>query len=192
MVAVNLSPIIIPRNSRQEESRRIPLPYHFVNIMENLGYRFMEDIIWEKPEYSVKNRNGSFYRHRKPIAYKPNLVTEYILIFQKPSKKIMDKILKEITEEQKVESLVKDTYERTNIWKIKPNNNSKHPAPFPKDLADKLILYYSYKNETILDMFGGSGTVGISANKNDRKYILIEKKKEYIELIEENLGINHQ
>ena len=50
MCVVNISTIIVPRPKRSKESRRIPIPFHFVNIMENIGFKFLEDIIWAKPE----------------------------------------------------------------------------------------------------------------------------------------------
>ena len=188
MCIVNLSPIIVPRKNRQDESKRLPLPFHFVNIMETIGYKFIEDIIWEKPEHTVKNRNGSFFRHRQPLAYKPNIVTEYILVFQKPMVGLLDKILHKIPKEIKENSLIEDGYERSNVWRINPVAKSKHPAPFPKELSDKLIKYYSFENETVLDMFAGSGTSGISAVSQKRKFILIEKNISYIELIHQNLS----
>ena len=49
--------------------------------MEKIGWKFIEDIIWLKPEGSAKNRNGGFFQHRQPVAYKPNIVNEYIFIF---------------------------------------------------------------------------------------------------------------
>ena len=78
---VNISNIIIPRKNRSCESKRLPLAFHFVNIMEQIGFKFIEDIIWEKPSGSVFNRNGGFFRNRQPLTYKPNCVNDYIFVF---------------------------------------------------------------------------------------------------------------
>ena len=164
---INISPILIPRKCRNDVSRRIPLPFYFVPMMEKIGYEFMDDIIWQKPNGSVKNRNGSFFKHRKPCSYKPNVVTEYVLVFKKPSKIMLEKTLKN-------HSLVNDDYEKTNVWLINPETNSWHPAPFPKKLVDNLIKYYSYENDLIYDPFSGSGTTGIVSLKNKRNVILSE------------------
>ena len=94
MCCVNISNIIIPREKRSMESKRIPLAFHFVEIMEKIGYKFIEDIVWEKPDGSAKNRNGGFFRNRQPMQYKPNIVTEYIFVFQKPMNGLLDKIIK--------------------------------------------------------------------------------------------------
>lgn len=180
MCVINISPVLVKRESRNKQSYRIPLPFYFVPMMESIGYEFLEDIIWEKPDGAVPNRNGSFYKHRKPVAYKPNVVAEYVLVFKKPAPFLIDKILKN-------DSLVEDGYERTNIWKINPKTNSWHPAPFPDELVEKIIKYYSYENDLIYDPFAGSGTVGRVGEKLNRNVILSELKTEYYDkMIEEN------
>lgn len=187
MCCVNISVIIEPRTKRSSESNRIALPFHFVNLMEKIGYKFLEDIIWIKPEGSSKNRNGGFFQHRKPIAYKPNIINEYIFVFQKKSDFLIDKILKNIETSILNSSLVRDGYERTNVWKFNPESKSKHSAPYPEILSDKLIEYYSVKNDIVLDMFIGSGTTAISALKSGRKYIGIEYIKKHCEMAEERI-----
>jgi DNA modification methylase len=187
MCVVNISTIIQPRISRNHESKRIPLPFHFVHIMEDIGFKFLEDIIWVKPEGSAKNRNGGFFRHRQPVAYKPNVVNEYIFVFQKPMKGLIDKIVRSYKGEIKQKSLVEDGYERTNVWYMNPETNSKHPAPFPEELSDKIIKYYSYVGDIVFDPFMGSGTTAISCRKLNRNYIGSEIHKEYIDLANERL-----
>ena len=188
MCVVNISAIIIPRESRQHESKRINLPAHFSNMMEEIGFKFLEDIIWEKPEPSVPNRNGGFFRSRQPCAYKPNNVTEYVFVFQKPMKGLIDKIVRSYKGEIKEQSLVPDGYERSNVWKIAPETRSKHPAPFPEALAERVIRYYSYKGDLVLDIFSGSGTTAISSIKLERHYLGYEIHRKYIEIFEERRG----
>lgn len=182
MCCVNVSPVIEPRLKRSMESTRYPIPFDLTYTMCKMGWKFIDDIIWEKPEGSVPNRNGKFSYHRKPVAYKPNVVTEYILVFQKPMKGLIDKILKNTPDGILSDSLVHDDYERTNIWKINPEIKSKHPAPFPISLPMKLIQYYSFVNDIILDPFMGSGTTCLAAKKLNRNYIGIEKNKDYYEM----------
>jgi DNA modification methylase len=143
MCCVNISNILIQRESRSKESKRIPLAFHFVALMEKIGWKFIEDIIWLKPEGSAKNRNGGFFQHRQPVAYKPNIVNEYIFIFQKPSKFLIDKIVRSYNDTISQQSKVSAEYERTNVWKIQPDTKSKHPAPYPEELVNRLVNYYS-------------------------------------------------
>ena len=187
MCCVNLSNILIQRENRNSESKRIPLVFHFVPLMENIGWKFIEDIIWVKPEGAAKNRNGGFFQHRQPVAYKPNIINEYIFVFQKPSKFIIDKIVRNYDAIASENSKVSDGYERTNIWKINPETKSKHPAPYPEELVNKLITYYSFVGDLILDPFIGSGTTAISAYKLNRKSIGFEIHMEYIKIFEDRI-----
>ena len=182
MCCVNISNIILARGKRSEESRRIPLAFHFVSLMEKIGWIFLEDIIWLKPSGAAKNRNGGFFRHRKPVAYKPNVVNEYLFVFKKQAPFLIDKTLRSWDSQILAQSLVGDDYEKTNVWKISPETRSKHPAPFPQELADKIIKYYSFRGDKILDPFLGSGTTGVVAYLNNRKFIGFEIHSKYVEI----------
>ncbi|MBP5455332.1 MAG: site-specific DNA-methyltransferase [Paludibacteraceae bacterium] len=188
MCCVNVSCVIEPRKSRSKESVRYPIPFDLVRIMCGIGWKFIDDIIWEKPEGAVPNRNGCFSRHRKPIAYKPNSVTEYIIVFQKPTKGLIDSIIRHMPDEIVEKSLVKDGYERTNIWRINPETKSHHPAPFPLELPSKLITYYSFVGDTVLDPFMGSGTTCIAAKRLDRHYVGIEVNEEFFSFAKERIN----
>lgn len=167
MCVVNISPVLVRRMKRSEQSYRIPLPFYFVPMMEKIGFEFLEDIIWKKPDGAVFNRNGGFSKNRKPVAYKPNIVTEYILVFKKKTDFLIDKVLQN-------NSLVGDDYEKTNVWEIQPKTNSWHSAPFPEKLAENVIKYYSYEGDVVYDCFAGSGTTGKVAERLNRKYIMSE------------------
>ena len=155
--------------------------------MESVGYEFLEDIIWVKPEGASKNRNGGFYQHRQPVAYKPNVVNEYIFVFKKPSGFLIDKVVRGYTCEIRQSSLVMDDYERSNVWHINPDTNSRHPAPYPAELSDKLTQYYSYIGDVVADPFMGSGTTALSAKKHGRKFIGFEIHREYAKTAREKI-----
>lgn len=176
ILAINISCVIVPREKRSTQSYRLPLPFYFTNFLIDVGYEFLEDIIWIKPAGSVPNRNGPFFRHRKPLAYKPNCVTEYILIFKKPSNKLIDNFLKDDEN-----SLVVGDYEKTNVWYMKTSNHEIHNATYPTELSDKIIRYYSYVGDTVFDPFSGLATTGVSCVNLQRNFIGSEKNKEYFE-----------
>jgi len=180
MCVINISPVLVPREKRSMQSYRIPLPFYYVPMMEKIGFEFLEDIIWVKPDGSVPNRNGGFFRNRKPVAYKPNIVTEYILVFKKKADFLIDKVLSN-------NSLVEDDYERTNVWEIRPETRGLHPAPFPEKLADNIIKYYSYENDIVYDPFGGSGTTAKVAIENNRNYIVSEISQDYCDIIKNRI-----
>ena len=86
--------------------------------------------------------------------------------------------------------LIADYGKRFNIWKLtvqKQKGENVHPAPFPEQLAHDHIISWSNEGDTILDTFAGSGTTGKMAKKLNRNYILIEKEKEYIDIINKRL-----
>ena len=188
MCCVNLSPVIVPRESRNHESRRLPITFDFFTIMKTMGWKYIDDIVWEKQEGASINRNGNFFQMRKPVAYKPNIVTETIFIFQKPIDGLIDKVIRSYSDDVVKESLVEDGYERTNVWKFPPDTRSKHPAPYPTALSDRIIKYYSYKHDLVLDPFMGSGTTAVSAKSLDRRFVGCEIHEEYVKMAEERIA----
>lgn len=187
MCVVNLSPVIEARQSRAHESKRLAIPFHFFTLMEEMGWKYIDDIIWLKPEGASINRNGGFFQHRKPVAYKPNIVTETIFVFQKPAPFLIDKVVRSYDGDVLEQSLVTEDYERSNVWKINPETHSDHLAPYPKELSDRIIKYYSYIDDLVLDPFMGSGTTAISCIDLKRKYLGIEIHEEYVNMAMERI-----
>lgn len=67
-----------------------------------------------------------------------------------------------------------------DIWRIKPESNNAHPAPFPLELAERCIS--ATTAEFILDPFSGSGTTARAAKNLGRKYLGIELSEKYCEM----------
>ncbi len=178
---INTSPIIIPRVSRSHSSKRYPIPFDIHYFLIQMGWEFIDDIIWLKPEYSVKNRVAGFEQHRKPLAYKPNSITEYLMVYRKQTEKLLDWNMRQYDYKTVEESKVPEGYETTNVWKIDPKFDKIHSAVFPKELCKRVIEYYSFKNDLIFDPFAGSGTLGRTARSLGRMYFLTEQEPTYFE-----------
>ncbi len=178
---LNTSPVIIPRFSRSHSSIRYPIPFDIHPYLTEMGWEFIDDIVWVKPEASVKNRNGGFLQHRKPLAYKPNSVTELVMVYRKKTDKLIDWNINRYDDETIEASKVLGDYETTNLWSIAPAFDKVHSAVFPLELCYRVIKYYSFKNDLVFDPFGGSGTLGKAAMDLDRYFFLTEIKNEYIE-----------
>ena len=185
---VNTSPVIVPRISRAHSSKRYPIPFDLHALLVKMGWEFIDDIVWEKPEYSVRNRIGGFRQHRKPLAYKPNNVTEYLMVYRKKTDKLLDWNMRQYNARTTVDSKVKNDFETTNIWKIHPKSDRVHPAIFPVELCKRVISYYSYKGDLVFDPFAGSGTLGRTAKMLGRKFFLTEKEPQYFEYMKSLLG----
>ena len=184
---LNTSPIIIPRVSRQHSSKRYPIPFDIHPYLVNMGWEFIDDIIWLKPESSVKNRNAGFLQHRKPLGYKPNPVTEYLMVYRKKTEKLIDWNIRQYEWDIIKKSKVIEEYETSNVWKIDPTFNKVHSAVFPFELCDRVIKFYSFKGDLVFDPFAGSGTVGKAAKKLERLFFLTEKDVGYFHEIRKNL-----
>ena len=63
-----------------------------------------------------------------------------------------------------------------------------HPTQKPVELCEYLIKTYSNEGETILDNCMGSGSTGIAALKNNRKFIGIELDEKYFDVACNRLG----
>lgn len=185
---VNTSPVIIPRVSRAHASKRYPIPFdlHY-RLVEN-GWEFIDDIIWVKPETSAKNRNAGFLQHRKPLAYKPNAITEYLMVYRKQTDKLLDWNMNQYNWDTIEKSRVKGNYETSNVWKIDPTFDRIHTAVFPLELCNRVITFYSYVGDLVFDPFGGSGTFGKSARNLERFFFLTEKEPKYVERMKLDLG----
>ncbi len=188
---INTSPIIIPRVSRNQSSKRYPIPFDLHCMMDKIGWEFIDDIIWVKPEASVKNRNAGFFQHRKPLAYKPNSRTEMIMVYRKKTTKLIDWNLKQYSDNIINQSLIEDGYETSNVWHIDPKSDKTHSAIFPIELCNKVVKYYSLKGDLVFDPFAGSGTLAKSAYNLGRNFFITEINPPYINRIKENLDFDN-
>jgi DNA modification methylase len=183
---MNTAPVLLRRASRSEASRRIAVPFDLHRIFIEEGYDFIDDIVWMKPEGAgwATGRGRRFAADRNPLQYKAVPVTEYVMVYRKRSSRLIDWHIRNHPDAAIVaNSKVADDYERTNVWKINPNTRSKHPAAFPCELAEKVIKYYSFIGDVVLDPFAGSGTVGMAAAKLGRRFVLLELNPTYIDLM---------
>ena len=188
---INVAPILLRRANRNESSKRIAVPFDLHRIFIEEGYDFIDDIIWVKPEGAgwATGRGRRFAADRNPLQYKAVPVTEYVLVYRKRTETLIDWHIRNHPDRSAVvESKIGDDYERTNIWRIQPNTNSKHPAAFPLELAEKVISYYSFKGDVVLDPFAGSGTVGAGAANLDRRFVLFEINQDYIDIIRQEVS----
>lgn len=183
---MNTSPVLLRRASRSEASRRIAVPFDLHAIFIEEGFEFIDDIIWVKPSGAgwATGRGRRFAADRNPLQYKAVPVTEYVLVYRKKTDKLIDWHIRNHPDREAVAaSKIADGYETTNVWKIQPNTRSAHPAPFPMELAEKVISYYSFVGDVVLDPFAGSGTTGAAAAKTGRRFVLFDNNPEYVEWI---------
>ena len=79
-----------------------------------------------------------------------------------------------------------------NMWEIpltKPSERKygKHPSQKPIEVIERLILAGTNEDDLILDPFAGTGTIGIGAQKHNRKWTMIEKEELYNQIARQRL-----
>ncbi|MEI0477005.1 DNA-methyltransferase [Brachyspira pulli] len=180
-IIINISPVITKRVGREFESIRYPIHFDFHNLLLKSNFYFVDEIQWIKPEVTVKNRNGGYQQTRMPLSYKPNCINESIMVYRKNSNFLLDKNIKKYSK-----SLANDKnipIDTSNCWYISPKSSRAHPAVFPEELCRKILTYYSFKYDTVLDPFAGIGTFGKVALEMERLPILCEINKKYYDII---------
>ena len=183
---MNISPVLLRRASRSEASKRIAVPFDMHRLFIEEGFEFIDDIIWVKPEGAgwATGRGRRFAADRNPLQYKAVPVTEYVLVYRKQTDRLIDWNIRNHHDPAAVEqSRIDDEYERTNIWRIHPAHSREHPAIFPVELAERVIRYYSFVGDVVLDPFGGIGTTGHAAARLGRRWVLCEQDPDYVEVI---------
>ncbi|GHT03763.1 methyltransferase [Endomicrobiia bacterium] len=181
-IIINVSPVITKRPGREFESVRYPIHFDFHKILEEAGFYFIDEIIWIKPEYTVPNRIAGYLQTGMPLSYKPNCVTESLLVYRKKTPFLLDENIKRYS--RILANAVENT-DTSNCWHISPKIDKDHPAVFPEKLCEKVLKYYSFSGDVVLDPFAGSGTFGRVAKKRKRIPVLCEMDNKYIKKLEE-------
>ena len=188
---INISPVLLRRASRSQASRRIAVPFDIHSVIVKQGFDFIDDIIWEKPEGAgwATGRGRRFAADRNPLQYKAVPVTEYVLVYRKKTDKLIDWNIRKHHDQDAVRnSRILGDYERTNIWRISPSSTKDHPAVFPVELAERVVRYYSFVGDVVLDPFAGIGTVAKACIDNNRRFVMAEVSDEYVATMKQNLG----
>ena len=69
-----------------------------------------------------------------------------------------------------------------SVLKFNREAKPEHPTQKPVELMEYLIKTYTNENEIVLDNTMGSGTTGLACLKTNRKFIGIEKEKQYYDV----------
>ena len=151
-----------------------PIHHDLSRDLRELGYIMRTEIIWYKQTMGRRTAWGSW---RSPS--NPHIIPswEYVLVFSKGQWNLPgDRAAIDITARE-FEAF------SDGFWKIPPERVRKgHPAPFPEELIERLVKFYSYRGNVVLDMFGGTGTVAAVARRLGRHYLHIDASEEYCRL----------
>jgi modification methylase len=174
--------------SRKMHGRHLVMPLH-ADIVVNcrkIGFDNLNPIIWHKISNATFEANNGTKFLGKP--YEPNAIVkndiEFILMQRKPGG------YRRPTEEQRRLSMIAkvDFAEWfRQFWTITGASTRLHPAPFPYELAYRLVRMFSFWGDTVLDPFCGTGTTMLAAMKCGRNSIGVEIDEEYCRMIFDRL-----
>ncbi len=168
--------------SRREFGRHVVFPLHadIAVACRKIGLDNLNPIIWHKianANYEVKGGSTFLGKPFEPNAIIKNDM-EFLLMQRKAGG------YRQPTEEQRRQSMLTKAEQAEwfqQIWTLRGASLKNHPAPFPIELAYRLIRMFSFVGDTVLDPFSGSGSTLIAAQKANRNAIGIEIDPEYIE-----------
>ena len=143
--------------------------YSIGYALQQLDYKLLNDIIWEKPN-PPPNLACRYFTHS----------TETILWAAKSPK---SKHIFNYTDMR----AINDGKQMKSVWRFTspPNSektNGKHPTQKPLSLVERCIASSTNKGDFILDPFAGSSTTGVAAINLERKFCGIELENEYVDL----------
>ncbi len=177
---------------------KFPIVADATKIFQSAGFRYRDRMIWKKPDgyLRISRRSGVILQNPYPMYFYPDNLLESIIIFQK-GKFDYRSIPKEVREESKIDiKEFSDNKWYMTLWEmvnVLPGSPlEKEIAAFPEELPYRVIKLFSYKGETVLDPFAGSGTTMKVARQLGRNSIGIEIKKSLISIIKKKLGFDGQ
>lgn len=176
--------------SRSEHGRHRVVPLHST-IQEHcraVGFDNLAPIIWYKIGNATLEAGGNARFLGKP--YEPGAIIkndiEYILLLRKP-----DGYRSPSVEERILSTIEADEHQKMfrQLWDdIGGEPQTQHPAPYPTDLAERLIRMFSFVGNTVLDPFAGSGSTAIAASRVGRNSVNFEIEPRYLEVVGERLS----
>ncbi len=167
---------------RKNNGRHTVVPLH-ASIQEHcrmIGFDNLAPIIWNKISNAVYEVEGAGGFLGKP--YEPNAVVkndiEFILMQRKPggyrTPDLAARILSVISEENHRQWF-------QQIWNgLTGASTKRHPAPYPLELAERLVRMFSFVGDTVLDPFAGTGTTSVAAALWGRNSIGFEIDETYL------------
>lgn len=175
--------------SRRRHGRHSVMPMHadIVVRARKIGFDNLSPIFWYKianANYEVENGSSFLGKPYEPNAIIKNDV-EFILMLRKPGG------YRQPTEEQRDASrLTKEEYQEwfQQVWNgLMGESTKNHPAPYPEELAYRLVRMFSFADDTVLDPFMGTGTTLLAASRCGRSSIGVEIEPSYVKMAKRRL-----
>lgn len=159
----------------------IPIHSFFYDIHSSIGFLAMGEIIWVKAEGAGGNCAWGSWQSAKSPRLRD--VHEYLLVFAKQSFDRPENGKSDISSTEFMDATL-------SVWNNILSESAtrvQHPAPFPVQLAERVIQLYSFIDDVVLDPFVGSGTTCVAANIRNRHYVGFDISPEYCKIAERRI-----
>jgi len=174
---------------RRNKGRHMVLPLHadIAVRCRRIGFDYLTPILWHKianASYEVENGSSFLGKPYEPNAIIKNDV-EYMLMLRKPGG------YRQPTDYQRRESRLSKEEHSTwfrSFWSDVPGESTRyHPAPFPEELAFRLVRMFSFVGDTVLDPFMGTGTTLLACARCQRNSIGVDIEADYVTMAKKRL-----
>jgi DNA modification methylase len=179
--------VCLSRKNNNGRHTVVPLHASIQEHCRKLGFDNLAPIIWHKISNATYEVEGGSSFLGKP--YEPNSVIkndiEFILMERKPGGYRAPDI------PTRVLSVISDANHKQwfqQIWSgVTGASTRNHPAPYPVELAERLIRMFSFVGDTVLDPFLGTGTTTVAAATFGRNSLGFEIDPHYFDLAHERI-----
>lgn len=161
---------------RRNKGRHMVMPLHAdISVRaRRVGFDYLTPILWHKianASYEVENGSSFLGKPYEPNAILKNDV-EYILMLRKPGG-----YRKPTDEQRQASRLDKKEHAKwfRSFWAdVTGESTRSHPAPFPVEVAYRLIRMFSFTGDSVLDPFMGTASTLVAACRCGRNSIGVE------------------
>ena len=180
--------VCLSRRKNRGEHTCVPLHSSIQERCRRIGYSNLAPIIWHKIANASYEVEGNSRFLGKP--YEPNGVIkndiEYILMLRKPGG------YRRPSKAARLLSTISDANHKRwfqQIWHdVTGESTRKHPAPYPLELATRLVRMFSFAGDTVLDPFMGTGTTNLAAANWGRHSVGVELDEHYYSMADRRLS----
>jgi site-specific DNA-methyltransferase (adenine-specific) len=148
-----------------------PIYADWLYSLRAVGWKYRTSIVWNEGNINKSTARGSVDSPSAPHVIAP---VEMILVVHKGEWNLGRVDHHDLTHEHWLEWT-------NGLWTFSGERRSDHPAPFPEELPRRCIELFSFRNDTVLDPFVGSGTSALAAHKLGRTFFGFDQSPEYVQ-----------
>jgi site-specific DNA-methyltransferase (adenine-specific) len=164
------------------------MPLHADTVVRarKIGFDNLSPVFWYKitnANHEVENGSSFLGKPYEPNAIVKNDV-EFILMLRKPGR-----YRQPSKSQRKASRLSKEEHQAwfQQVWRLNGESTRYHPAPYPEELAYRLVRMFSFVGDTVLDPFVGTGTTTLAAARCGRNSIGVEIERRYVKSARQRL-----